>query len=89
MVFARRLTPDDFGLVTTAIIVVSFAQIFWEMGQAKAVVQTDLDGDSLLDSAAMAHRTNMLFLIGLLVLVIGLAEPLATAVGDPRIAGVP
>lgn len=41
VILARLLTPTDFGVVATAMIAISFAQMFWDAGLSKALVQTD------------------------------------------------
>jgi O-antigen/teichoic acid export membrane protein len=45
VLLARLLTPDDYGVVAAAIMVISFTQIFWESGMSKALIQrlTDVD----------------------------------------------
>lgn len=40
VVLARLLTPADFGVVATAMIAISFAQMFWDAGLSKALIQT-------------------------------------------------
>lgn len=39
VVLARLLTPDDFGVMATAMIAISFAQMFWDAGLSKALIQ--------------------------------------------------
>lgn len=39
VVLARFLTPADFGVVATVMIVTSFSQLFWDAGLSKALVQ--------------------------------------------------
>jgi PST family polysaccharide transporter len=39
LVLIRLLTPEDYGVVAAATIVVSFSQMFWEAGMAKALIQ--------------------------------------------------
>jgi len=39
VVLARLLTPEDFGVVVAATIVISFSQIFWEAGMGKTLIQ--------------------------------------------------
>ena len=40
VVLARLLTPDDFGVMATAMIAISFSQMFWDAGLSKALIQT-------------------------------------------------
>jgi O-antigen/teichoic acid export membrane protein len=39
VVLARLLTPDDYGVVAAASMVISFSGIFWEAGMGKAIIQ--------------------------------------------------
>lgn len=39
VVLARLLTPEDFGVMSSALMVMSFSQIFWEAGMGKALIQ--------------------------------------------------
>jgi PST family polysaccharide transporter len=41
LVLARFLTPEDFGVVGTAMIAVSFAQMFWDAGLSKVLIQIE------------------------------------------------
>lgn len=38
---ARILAPESFGLVSIALIVISFSQMFWEAGLSHALIQTN------------------------------------------------
>ena len=38
---ARILAPESFGLIATAMIVISFSQMFWEAGLSRALIQTN------------------------------------------------
>ena len=40
VVLARLLAPTDFGVLATAMIVISFVQMFWDAGLSKALIQT-------------------------------------------------
>ena len=46
IVLARLLTPEDFGVMSAALMVIGFSQIFWEAGMGKALIQrqTDVEG---------------------------------------------
>lgn len=41
LILARFLTPSDFGVIATAMIGISFAQLFADAGLSKALVQTE------------------------------------------------
>jgi O-antigen/teichoic acid export membrane protein len=39
ILLARLLTPDDYGVMAAAVMIISFTQIFWEAGISKALIQ--------------------------------------------------
>ncbi len=49
VILARLLTPEDFGVVATAMIAITFAQMFWEAGLGKALVQTEETTEAAAD----------------------------------------
>jgi O-antigen/teichoic acid export membrane protein len=86
ILLARMLTPEDFGVVAAATMVISLSQILWEGGMGKAIIQ--FRGD-----VAAASNTAFLIncLLGILVacLLIAVSRPLALHVfHDPRVAPV-
>lgn len=62
VILARLLTPDDFGVVAAATMVITFSQVFWEAGLSKAVIQ--YQGDPV-KAANAAFWVNIL--LGVLV----------------------
>ena len=56
VILARLLTPDDFGVVATAMIAISFAQIFWDAGLSKALIQSE---ETPEDAAHVVFWTNI------------------------------
>ena len=62
VILARLLTPEDFGVVATAMIAISFAQMFWEAGLGKALVQTEETKES---AANVVFWTNLV--LGLVI----------------------
>lgn len=62
IVLARLLTPNDFGVLATAMISISFAQMFWDAGLSKALIQTKEAPD---EAAHVVFWTNMA--LGLLI----------------------
>ena len=40
LILARILAPEYFGLISTAMIVISFSQMFWEAGLTRALIQS-------------------------------------------------
>ena len=86
VVLARLLTPEDFGVMSAALMVVAFSQIFWEAGMGKALIQRQTD---IRDAANVAFWVNL----ALAVIIIGLlyiaASPIAlTFFQDERVTTV-
>ena len=42
LILARLLSPQSFGVLSTAMVFISFAQMFWEAGLGKALIQTEI-----------------------------------------------
>lgn len=74
---ARLLNPEDFGVMTAAMMVIAFSQIFWEAGMGKALIQRQTDIEEAANAAFMIN-------IGLGVLIAGLlylcAQPIAQTI---------
>lgn len=86
IVLARLLTPEDFGVMTAAMMVIAFSQIFWEAGMGKALIQRQTHISEAANAAFMIN-------IGLGVLIAGLlylfAQPIAqTFFQDGRVTAV-
>ena len=83
MVLARLLSPEAFGVLVTATMVISFAEIFTDAGFQKYIVQHSFtDDDSLYKSTAVAFWSN-LFLSFIIWGVICVFSPLiARLVGN-------
>jgi len=75
IVLARLLTPEDFGVMTAATMVVAFSQIFWEAGLAKAVIQRQTDVDAAANAAFWMN-------VGFGVVVATLLYASATLIAD-------
>lgn len=85
VVLAKILVPEDFGVVAAATVVISFSQVFWDAGLAKALIQRN---QRIEEAATIVFWTNIA-LGGLLFLVLLLAaEYIALFFQDPRIANV-
>ena len=86
VILARLLTPDAYGVMAAAIMVISFTQVFWEAGMSKAVIQRRTEVD---DSANVAFWINIA--LGVLIAVILLLTSDAIALNlfkDERVANV-
>lgn len=86
IVLARLLTPEDFGVMSAALMVIAFCQIFWEAGMGKALIQRQTEVE---DAANVAFWVNLC--LGLLIagLLFGGAHRIAmTFFQDARVTAV-
>lgn len=65
IILARLLTPDDFGVLATAMIAISFSQMFWDAGLSKALIQMK---ESPEEAGHVVFWTNIC--LGLLIYII-------------------
>jgi PST family polysaccharide transporter len=84
-VLSRQLEPQAFGLMALSMVVIDFARRFVDQGFSEAVVQRgELDPEHLDTAFWTGVATGAL----LTVLCVGLADPIARAFGEPRLAPV-
>ena len=86
VVLARLLTPEDFGVVAAATMVISFSQIFWEAGLGKAIIQYRGDRTVAANAAFWINNALGLLIAGALVASAGLVAD--RIFHDPRVAPV-
>jgi len=82
IVFARLLSPDDFGLFAILMIFVGFLVLFTDMGTAAALVHIDNPSEKLLSSVFFFNLLVGGSLSGLLILLSG---PIAHFFDNPRL----
>lgn len=83
MVLARLLAPDAFGILVTATMVISFAEIFTDAGFQKYLIQHKFGSrEALYQSTTVAFWSNLVMSLVIWVGIILLAEPIATLVGS-------
>lgn len=83
MVLARLLTPADFGVMVTAIMVISFAEIFTDAGFQKYLIQRPFDSkQSLYEATNVAFISNLVLSITIWVVIIIFCEQIAELVGN-------
>lgn len=86
IVLARLLTPEDFGVMSAAVMVIAFSQIFWEAGMGKALIQRQTDVE---DAANVAFWVNIALGILIASVLQWAAEPIAlTFFKDERVTVV-
>ena len=82
MVLARLLTPDAFGVMVTAQMVISFAEIFTDAGFQKYIVQHEFkDNDEKFKSTAVAFWSNLIMSLVIWAGISIFANPIARLVG--------
>lgn len=83
MVLARILTPDAFGVLITATMVISFAEIFTDAGFQKYIVQHEFESeDSLFKSTAVAFWSNLFFSLFIWAIICIFSKQIAHLVGS-------
>jgi O-antigen/teichoic acid export membrane protein len=86
IVLARLLTPEDFGVMTAALMVIAFSQIFWEAGMGKALIQRKV---KIEDATNVAFWVNIcLGLVVSIMLFISAAQIAHTFFHDERVTAV-
>lgn len=82
MVLARLLAPDTFGVLVTAQMVISFAEIFTDAGFQKYLIQHEFaDEDDRSKSTAVAFWSNLTLSLLLWLVICIFANPIARLVG--------
>lgn len=65
LALGRLLSPEDFGILATALIIISFCQIFWDAGLSGALIQTEESKEEVAD---IVFWTNLI--LGILVYIL-------------------
>lgn len=83
IVLARLLTPEAFGVLVTATMVISFAEIFTDAGFQKYIIQHQFpDREALYKSTNVAFWSNLVLSIIIWIFIILFSEDIATLVGN-------
>lgn len=85
LALARILTPEDFGVVGAATLVVSFSQAFWEAGLGKALIQRR---EAPEQTATTVFWMNLAFSLVIAAGLVACSGLIARIFHDPRIAPV-
>lgn len=82
VVLARLLTPDDFGVLVTAQMVISFAEIFTDAGFQKYLIQYEFKSDGEKYNATnVAFWSNFALSVIIFLFIIVLSSKIADLVG--------
>lgn len=83
MILARLLTPDAFGVLVTAVMVISFAEIFTDAGFQKYLIQHKFKSEKeLYQSTTVAFWANVVLSVLIWGIIIAFAEDVAIWVGS-------
>lgn len=85
LVLARLLSPEDFGIVAIAALLISFARILWDAGMSKALIQRAGDAE---DAGTVVFWINVIFGLGLYLVLFIVADQIAQLFEDPRVTAV-
>jgi PST family polysaccharide transporter len=71
IIVARLLTPEDFGVLSAALMVISFAQLFWDAGVGKALIQRQIDEEKSANAAFWINLGMGVVVAGILLVTAG------------------
>lgn len=82
MVLARLLAPEAFGVLVTAQMVISFAEIFTDAGFQKYIIQHEFDNDDdKYKSTSVAFWSNLIMSLTIWLFITVYSSPIARLVG--------
>ena len=85
VVLARLLTPSDYGVFAMAGFVIAFAQVFWNAGLGKTLIQKH---DDINSSANIVFWTNLMIAVLLYAIIFVSSRSIAIVFKDMRIEAV-
>lgn len=89
MILARLLTPEAFGIVATATMVFSFADMFTDSGFQKYLIQHEfINDDNREHSTTVAFWTNMILSLLFWFVISIFSDQIAVLVGNPGLGKV-
>ena len=81
---ARLLAPEEFGIVATITMVITFAEIFTDAGFQKYLIQHEFKGENELDkNTNVAFLTNLGLSLVICALIFFFRDVIAANVGSP------
>jgi O-antigen/teichoic acid export membrane protein len=85
LILARLLDPSSFGIFALATLTITFAQILWDSGLSKALIQRE---GNPKDAANVVFFSNLALGLFLYILIHLSAQKLAELFGDARLENV-
>lgn len=89
MVLARVLMPEDFGILASINMIITFVDLFTDSGFAKYIIQSDFaSDDELYQYVNVAFWSNFTVSFVLWLVVVLFRNPIAALVGNPGYGNV-
>ncbi|MEK3683106.1 lipopolysaccharide biosynthesis protein [Paenibacillus sp. FSL R10-2736] len=89
MILARLIAPEEFGIIATVTMVVSFVDMFTDAGFQKYLIQHQFkDEEEKQRFANVAFLTNLAISLMLWILLIVFSNEVANLVGNPGLGNV-
>lgn len=89
IILARLLAPEEFGIVATVTMVISFVDIFCDSGFHKYLIQHDFTNENHMNSSiAVAFSSNMIISCFMWFFLFIFKNPIAKLVGNPGLGNV-
>lgn len=83
MILARILAPEDFGIIATINMIITFVDLFTDSGFAKYIIQCDFVNETQeKQSITIAFWTNLVLSIALWIMIAIFRFPIAHLVGN-------
>lgn len=83
MILARILVPEDFGILASINMIVSFVDLFTDSGFAKYIIQSDFnDNEEMYQYVNVAFWTNFIISVAFWLLIVIFRNPIAALVGN-------
>ncbi|WP_270658911.1 lipopolysaccharide biosynthesis protein [Paraclostridium bifermentans] len=89
MILARIIAPEEFGVIATITMIISFADMFTDAGFQKYLIQHEFESEEFrTQSINVAFWTNLVISIFLWIVIAIFSEQIATMVGIPSLGYV-
>lgn len=83
MILARVLVPEDFGIIATVNMIITFVDLFTDSGFAKYIIQFDFEKEETIDDyVTVAFWTNLALSVLLWILIVVFRYDIAKLVGN-------
>jgi O-antigen/teichoic acid export membrane protein len=84
MILARLLVPEEFGVIVTVVMVISFVEMFTDAGFQKYLIQYDFESEiELYRSTTVAFWSNLFLSFMFWVTISVFSNQIATIIGNP------